>query len=202
MRHRHHRLVNFVMSLALLASAFVIVPAAAAQEAEPIVLEGRGQTATDPFFLPAPDSMITFTHDGTRNFIVRAYAGDRPESLVNTIGAYRGARPISSTEPVTLDIQADGPWTATVTPIPEGGTLELSGTGDTVSGWFDSPGRTTLDITHDGSRNFIVRANCAGRSESVQNLIGPTSGSRVVTFPAGPCYWDVRADGNWSLTPR
>lgn len=189
-------------NVAIIGLVLLLCTVTGATAEEPLYLEGRGQTATDPFSLPAPDSMIAFTHDGSRNFIVRAYAGDRPDSLVNVIGPYSGSRPISSTNPVSLDIQADGAWTATVSPIPPDGSLEFSGVGDTVGGWFTPPSRATFDITHDGSRNFIVRAQCAGRSESVQNEIGPVTGSRVVTFRGGPCYWDVRADGNWSLTPR
>lgn len=189
-----------IVALLVLLLLAVFVGSARAQES--VYLEGHGQTATEPFYLPATDSVLTFTHSGTRNFIVRAYVGDRATGLVNVIGAYRGSRPLSTNGPVTLDIRADGPWSVQIDPIPAGGSVAFSGTGDSVSGWFDSPGRTTMELTHDGTRNFIVRAECAGGDTSVQNEIGPVSGSRVVTFRSGPCYWNVRADGAWSLTPR
>lgn len=187
-------------AMLVLSLAILMVTPASAQES--LYLEGRGQSVPDAFFLPAGDSVLTFTHNGSRNFAVWAYVGDQRELLVNTIGAYSGSRPLSASTPITLDITADGGWTVQVDPIPPGGTVAFSGTGDSVSGWFDSPGRATIDATHDGSRNFAVWAQCAGGRALVQNQIGAVNGSGVVNFSRGPCYWNVQADGNWSLTPR
>jgi hypothetical protein len=37
---------------------------------------------------------------------------------------------------------------------------------------------------------------------SVQNEMGPIQGSTVIDFSDGPCFWEVEADGNWSVEPR
>jgi hypothetical protein len=173
-----------------------------ARQFRPIMLQGRGQTATEPIRLPAAVSVATFTHDGRSNFIVHGFHGTEDDLLVNTIGPYRGARPLVSEDPVTLDIRADGAWTVRVEAIVVGGTAPFTGRGDAVSTLFDPPAQGSWEITHYGTRNFIVWLQCAGGSVLVQNEIGPVNGSRVVQFRRGPCYWDVRADGNWSLRPR
>lgn len=56
-------------------------------------------------------------------------------------------------------------------------------------------------FTHDGQANFIVWLHCAGGDDLGQNEIGPLDVTSVVRFAQGPCLWEVRADGNWSITP-
>lgn len=71
-----------------------------------------------------------------------------------------------------------------------------------MSNQFNAPSGATWDFKHDGARNFVVQLHCQGGDHLVQNRIGIFQGSSILTFPAGPCYWEVQADGNWSLTPR
>lgn len=169
-----------------------------------VTIEGRGQLATDAFYPPAAQSAVAFTHDGQRNFIVRAYTdAPRPDLLVNKIGPYAGVRLLAAPGPVSLEVEADGAWTATLQPIPWSGEAPFSGNGDIVSGQFDPPARGTWIHSHDGERNFIVRLHCAGaRPQLIQNKIGATEGSQIITFGRGPCFWEVEADGSWSLAPR
>ena len=155
----------------------------------PVTLSGRGQTATEAVTLPWPVSVATFTHDGQRNFIVRSYAGGEPTLQVNKIGRYQGQRPVTGSAPVTFDIQADGMWAIRIEPIGLGGTPAVNGSGDTVSALFTPPPTGAWAISHNGSRNFIVRLHCAGGSSLVQNVIGPVQGSRgscVVPDPLSP----------------
>lgn len=169
---------------------------------EPIVLEGIGQTATDTFTLAEGIYSVAFTHNGSSNFIVYAHEGAARDLLVNSIGYYRGSRPLTGPGDFVLDIQADGAWSVHIEPLSTGGSVGFSGTGDDVSPLFEPPGTIPLQISHDGQRNFIVYVHCAGGSNLVQNEIGAVSGSRIVTFDRGPCFWEVRADGSWSLQPR
>ena len=169
---------------------------------EPVVLSGSGQRATEEFYLPSTISVANFTHNGSSNFVVKAYVDSGEELLVNEIGFYRGSRPLVSSGPVMLDIQADGAWTVQVVPLGLAASPAFSGKGDAVSGIFDPPSRGAWEISHDGSSNFVVKCHCVGGSGLVQNEIGAVSGSRVVTFGEGPCFWEVRADGNWSLRSR
>lgn len=169
---------------------------------EPVVLEGVGQFATEPITLPAPISVAAFTHDGAANFIVTVFQGNDQNLLLNEIGIYRGSRPIVGLDPVVLDIDADGPWTLTISAIGIAGSPAFTGTGDAVSGLFDPPDTGPWSVQHNGQANFIVLVHCASDSDLVQNEIGSVSGSTVLSFGDGPCFWEVEADGSWSLAPR
>lgn len=177
-------------------------PLTSTPEPEPIVLEGFGQFATDPIVLPSAVSIATFTHDGSSNFVVTAFQGTERDLLVNEIGFYRGSRPLLGLTPVVLDIDADGPWTVTIEPIGLASSPAFGGAGSSVSGLFDPPGAAPWMIEHNGESNFVVWLHCASGSDLVQNEIGPVSGSTVVSFGAGPCFWEVEADGGWALNPR
>jgi hypothetical protein len=168
----------------------------------PIDLQGRGQTATNPVTPPSSISVVTLTHSGKSNFIVHALTGSEENHLVNEIGTYQGQRPLFGTEPVTFDIDADGPWTIHMEPIRSGGGPPFQGNGDAVSSLFTPPASGPWEISHSGKRNFIVHLYCNNRTTSVQNEIGVVQASRVVQFGQGPCFWEVIADGAWSLRPR
>jgi hypothetical protein len=169
---------------------------------EPIVLRGRGQHATQAVSPPGQISVATFTHTGRRNFIVYSHVGQRRELLVNKIGNYQGQRPILGADPVVFDIDADGDWTIILDVVPLVPTADIQGHGDFVSGIFNPPGNGAWEIQHAGTRNFIVKLHCASGTNLVQNVIGPVSGSRVLQFGRGPCFWEIEADGSWLLRPR
>lgn len=170
----------------------------------PIVLQGVGQVVTDPITPPSAISTITFTHAGPSNFIVKVFQNGEEDLLVNEIGRYQGTRAIVGAEPFFLEINADGSGTATIKPIGIVPSSSFGGSGDAISGLFipSSTNAAPWEVSHDGSRNFIVWLFCFGGFDLVQNEIGAVTGSTVVSFAEGPCYWDVRADGNWSLNPR
>ena len=169
---------------------------------EPVFLEGVGQFATDSITLPAPVSIATFTHDGSRLFIVTVFQGTEQDLLVAKSGFYRGSRPLLGDGPVVLDIDADGPWTVTIEPIGMASSPAFSGAGDAVSGLFDPPSTGPWTVEHDGQRLFIVWLHCGSGSDLIQAESGPVSGSTVLSFGDGPCYWEVEADGGWALNPR
>lgn len=169
---------------------------------KPISLSGRGQTATNPVTPPAPLSVVTLTHNGQANFIVHAIRGSQDVSLVNAIGPYRGQRPLVGNQPTMFDIRADGIWTIRIDPIQIGSKPEFQGTGDAVSPLFTPPSNGPWEISHNGRANFIVHLYCRDGEASVQNEIGPVQGSRLLRFGQAPCFWEVIADGAWSLRPR
>ncbi len=158
----------------------------------------------DPITPPSAISTITFTHAGSSNFIVKVFQDGAEDLLVNEIGRYEGTRAIVGAAPFFLEIDADGSWTALIEPIGIVTSSRFSGTGDAISGLFipSSTSAAPWEVSHDGSSNFIVWLSCAGGTDLVQNEIGAVSGSTVVSFAEGPCYWDVQADGSWSLNPR
>lgn len=181
---------------------------ATATPVPPIIIEGNGQTVTDPFTPPSTINRVFLTHQGRANFIVHVFKADGSEdNLVNEIGAYDGVRPlIGAAGAYYFEVNADGPWTIRVEAITQelDAAAGLEGSGDYVSGVFTPAhdGPTPYTVSHDGQANFIVHLYCAGGEDSVQNEIGKVSGSVVARFAEGPCFWDVRADGAWSLMPK
>ena len=169
---------------------------------EPVQLSGHGQEVTRAISLPAPISIVVLEHRGTRNFIVKAHIGSREELLANEIGGYHGARPLTAQTPVTFEVSADGAWSIEVKPLTGGGRSAVSGRGDDVTALFSAPSAGAWEVQHTGERNFIVKLHCAGGSELIQNTIGAVGGSVFVRFPKGPCFWEIQADGHWSLQPR
>lgn len=185
-----------------LPTATPTVPPVPTATPAPIVLSGSGQEVTRAVPLPAIVVVVELRHGGARNFIVKAHSSGQEELLVNKIGRYHGFRPLAARDPVTFEVNADGTWSIRITPLATGGRPATSGAGDYVGALFSPPTAGAWEVRHSGTRNFIVKAHCAGGSELVQNKIGAVGGSVFVTFPAGPCFWEVEADGQWSLQPR
>jgi len=186
------------------APTVVTVAPTVAPAPAPVVLRGTGQTATDAFTLPAPTSRAVFTHNGRSNFAVQVFIGTKRDLLINTIGAYEGTRPLRASEPIRLDIEADGAWTVTITPIACcAASGEFAGHGDAVSNQFNPPGPVAWEFLNNNSTsNYAVWTRCVGSDSLVQNRIGVFQGSTIVSFARGPCYWEVISDGDWSMKPR
>lgn len=169
----------------------------------PVTLSGRGQTASAEIRLPSARSAATFTHRGTSNFAVHVFRGERRELLVNEIGTYDGARPLLGTDPIRLNIEADGAWTVTIAAIAPGGTAAVTGRGDFVSQLFTPPGTGSYRFEHSGTTgNYAVFLHCADRRQLIQNEIGVFSGSKIIQFGQAPCFWEVVADGAWSIAAQ
>lgn len=173
---------------------------------EPIQFEGSGQTVTDPFTPPRGIYRVTFTHDGNENFIVHSFIGGDEDSLVNVIGGYQGARPLIGGQETYFEVRADGNWSIQLEPLDRDDTVAqgFEGHGDAVSALFTpaKQGAVPYNLMHTGEENFIVHLYCADGQDSVENAIGPVNGSVVARFSGDPCFWEVRADGDWSLKPK
>ena len=178
-------------------------------EPSPVVLSGKGDFVSDPVKLTFVAN-LTLTHAGARNFIVYENQGTAKNLLVNTIGLYQGTRPLwadgqTLDGPRTFEIKADGAWTLTMSPIKCCATEgAFAGHGDAVSTSITSTDTSSKpwEISHTGTRNFIVYLRCDTGANLVVNKIGAYSGSALVALSKGFCIWDVRADGDWSIKPR
>lgn len=170
----------------------------------PISQSGAGDSV-----IPLPPdvtaAIVTATHDGGANFIVQVLdAGNQPtlDLLVNAIGAYSGssAYGLNGTlgEPGTnLQVQADGNWTVTISPISSAAELPASGTGSGV--FVYSGAATTGAFTSDGEANFIVIQYSDDLIPNLAiNQIGSYSGT--VPISAGPSVVTVNSSGNWTAT--
>jgi len=173
-----------------------------------VVVEGRGTTTSDELTpqygggVNLGIDVVTLTHDGRSSFIVTAVQGAQSEVVASAIGAYRGQRPLVVQGPVSFQVTADGVWTLKVQPIAAGAMPPFSGSGDAVSAYFTPPAPATWDVAHDGQTSFFVFAHCVGGSLVVEDKRGAFQDTAQIEFPRGPCFWEVRADGAWSLKPQ
>jgi hypothetical protein len=173
-----------------------------------VAISGHGTSQTDPI-TPQYDSglnvgveVVSLSHDGHSTFVVAAiHENQSEETLATAIGGYTGQRPLVVEGPIQFKVTADGNWTLKVQPIPNGATPNFKGSGDAVSGYFTPPSPGTWQINNTGQSQFYVYAHCAGGSVLVENSEGTVQDTPRVEFPRGPCFWEVRADGTWSLQP-
>ena len=168
---------------------------------EPQSLAGSGHSATSPITPVGAVSVLTITHNGPDGFSVKAFVDGGELPLVNLTGPYFGSRPLITSNPFTLEIDTTGDWTVSISPLGSGGVPSVSGTGDSVSPLFDPPEDGPWDVAYSGPGNFRVNLHCDGGNQLIQNAIGDFTGTIPITFPAGPCFWEVQASGPWSLTP-
>ncbi|MDQ0375830.1 TM2 domain-containing protein [Cellulomonas humilata] len=171
----------------------IFTPATQAGTGDNLVALPAGATA----------GIVTATHDGAANFaisVLDAENGSTGELLVNTIGPYTGTTLFGRglSEPVTLQITADGSWTLTIAPFSTAPLLAPAGSGDAV--FLYDGGTGALTATHDGDGNFVVSEDTGELFEFglLVNEIGPYSGT--VPLSAGPSVVDVKANGGWTLT--
>jgi hypothetical protein len=168
---------------------------------------GTGDKVITGINLPAGYAYkISLTHEGSRNFIVAFYYGDRKDYCANEIGNYSGTAVLmkSSTAGLSngmLEIKADGAWTAFISTITNTSTKSLQGVGNKVSGSISlSRGNYVVSTAHTGSSNFIVVIYSLGndRTYYVANEIGSYSGQSVVSIKDNGQYCvEVSADGAW-----
>jgi|GEM_PF-980225 hypothetical protein len=180
---------------------------APAPPAAAIVIQGQGDTVTDRVMLPSGRNRVISTHQGKRHFGIWAYLDDGSRDLVaNDIGTVHAQRPLVASGGVYFEVSADGPWTITIEALQNDPAAAhgISGNGEYVSGLFTPVrlGPVPYNLSHTGKRNFAIWLRCEGGNDLIVNEIGAYTGSVIVDFERGPCFWDVTADGTWSATPR
>jgi len=203
-----------------LTGALLVAPPAGALQP----LKGAPQTTSGvgdavPSIRPVDEPIIvTTSHDGESNFIVKPIGKDGEEgfSWVNEIGPYSGTTfqtmdgflaSFDKKNPIiAADVMADGNWSIQIRKLkaaPKKGMKRGSGTGDVV---FRFPkatkGLTRMTLVHDGESNFIVKPISTKGDDgfSLVNEIGRYKGT--VRVPAGTKYIWVQADGNWNYTTK
>lgn len=171
---------------------------------EALKINGSGDTATKKFKLEKGFVIVDATHQGSSNFAVKLLDANANmiKLVVNEIGNYTGKKIYAvPTGEYQYEVTASGPWTINMSQeipaevAPEG---KVTGKGDSVVFMNISKGAKTVAFTHDGSRNFVVKAN---DSVLLANEIGTYSGSKVQKVEDTSIYYfDITADGNWSMT--
>ena len=142
------------------------------------------------------------TNNGSRNFIVKVHdASGSTDLLVNDIGAYDGYVILLGSAPYSFEINSSGDWSIQLEKIETSSETTFSGKGDFVTNTFTSSS-TTWHITHDGSRNFIVKSYSTDGRDLLVNTIGTYDGKVLFKIPSGSFgMFEINADGNWTIEP-
>lgn len=163
------------------------------------------QDGTGAFTLTLPTGvgygLVHATHQGTAGFSLTVLdsAGTEAELLVDTVGAYDGTTGLgltSATEPATIQVAADGPWTLEISPIAAATALPAAGHGDGVF-LYDGPA-TDVALTHTGG-SYLFAWQQSGAAYDVA-LLADEAGEFSGTAPlaAGPALVVVNSDGDWT----
>lgn len=83
--------------------------------------------------------------------------------------------------------------------LPPPPPVDLQGFGQTATDTVTPPASISkVSLTYSGSGNFIVWAYQGGSEDLLVNTIGSYSGTRVL-FGEDPVFFDITADGPWTL---
>ncbi len=143
------------------------------------------------------------THSGRRNFAIWQYdANGGRELLVNEIGNYNGYVLLSGSAPYTLEITADGMWTYQIEKLSASNESSFMGKGDFVTPIISLESQT-YQFTHNGKSNFAVWVYSENGRDLLVNEIGNYNGKRIINFSSDSnVFFEVTADGDWSITPQ
>ncbi|ELY99727.1 hypothetical protein C482_09587 [Natrialba chahannaoensis JCM 10990] len=172
---------------------------------------GIESNTTESFALEKGIVTADFSHDGDADLTVELVpAGDTngdDRVIPTTSTATQSGESIITVEEGTyqLEVDADGAWSLDLdqpevhsddlTALP----TDVSGSGSSYVGPFDTEGNVSLDVTHDGDGLFMVDGYGAdGRSEQLIHQNGTFDSSR--SYSAGGAVWlNVEADGDWTI---
>lgn len=173
---------------------------------------GSGPALTDAFTLEDGVTTVEFDHDGESTFRTELVAISDTESndpLVEGRGPIKGGRAIVTRDDTyVLEITADRAWTIECEqPVVDGldpDTLPYtdSGSGVDYTGPVLLTRRTELTTTHYGDSSVSIWAYTA---DGNRNHLVETSGTverRTGVRIDGPTWFDVDADGEWTLELR
>lgn len=180
-----------------------------------ITVQGTGTPGQEMTHdLPGPDEHATPNASGRWQMQVRLQPGEnnlkfrqgeagngteRTLRVTYVLPPTPTPEPTDTPEPTATPVPTDTPEpTATPTPLPK--PVTLSGRGQDVTRKFVAPGPVSIArFEHSGESNFIVTAYGPEGEDLLVNEIGDYTGSRPL-FGEGTYYFDVDADGPWSVT--
>jgi hypothetical protein len=156
--------------------------------------------------------IVTATHNGSANFVVKVVGNGADELLVNTIGRYSGQTVWSEAHRgrYRVAVEADGGWRVKLyQPVPADAKRNLIGkfTGRGDRALYVKTTRRVqpvLTSAHNGQANFVVKIIGYGGitgEDLLVNEIGHYHGQTLLDqeIPRGTYVVSVEADGTWSL---
>ena len=169
----------------------------------PIVLSGTGNAETDVLHLGDAAYRATITHTGDGEFLITVLDSfDLRFVLVDKVGPYEGSRPLHVARSYQLTVTANGPWTISISPLEPDQTAKQTfvGSGDSVSGFFNAEDTIRWFITSEDPDQLMLSLHCTRSGTYIFiNVFGATTGGGEA-FAYGNCFWDVRAEGAWTVT--
>lgn len=186
-------------------------PAPQPRSIEPIKFSGSGKKATDAFEVEGGVTIFRMEHTGgSSNFAVQLLdgsSGELKELLANEIGGFKGSKLVGlEAGSYVLDIEADSNWAVTIEqPRPaDGPTPPQTFTGDGPEAVgpikFDG-GLARFAMKHSGDGNFAITLHDSTGSlvDLLVNEIGSFEGDDATGVGTGLFWFDVTANGPWSL---
>lgn len=171
------------------------------EKIEPITISGAGADVVE-----VPENLavclVSAQHSGDSNFSIWSLDAnmENVDLLVNTIGAYSGTTTTGLGRGTAkfLEIEGDGEWTVTMSPMSEAHQLENGEQrfGDDVV-FLNATGAKKLSIINDGESNFSIWAFGSSKSDLLVNEIGSYSGT---VANKGYSLLVVNSEGTWSVT--
>jgi hypothetical protein len=176
-----------------------------------VTISGRGARVVTIRLVRNSPLVVTGSHNGQSNFIVRLVGAGTSETLFNEIGAYSGQTAVADIHSgrFRVAVQADGVWTlGFAQPTPPRAAKPIPGT-ITGRGARVIAVRATRHLqpvvtaTHRGQSNFIVQMIGYGTTigqATLFNEIGNYHGQTLMDdLPRGSYLLYVQADGAWSI---
>ncbi len=171
---------------------------------DPIIASGSGDSVVDIDKWSGP-ALLTINYSGGSNFVVWNFdsAGQEIDLLVNTIGSYKGTRPLdflASEHTVRLSIESSGNWDFAILPLEEIRRSDvpglLEGLGDDVVLLSEGEADLLVIDASSADSNFVIW----GYGDDVDllvNEIAPYTGTVIV--PRGIFVLAIEAEGPWSI---
>lgn len=172
-------------------------------------ISGSGSEVTNEFEIDDGILISSFSVDDSRSFsteLVDVVGGRSNRRFTQTDG-HRSGQSILSVDAGSyrIDVEASGSWDLELNqPQVHSDDLEdlphsVSGTGSGVVGPMWIPESGSLEITHDGSHDFLVDMHAAkGGWERIVDDAGTFDSNRSYGV-TGTVWVNVEADGSWSI---
>ncbi|MDB5080698.1 MAG: lipoprotein [Chloroflexi bacterium] len=180
---------------------------------KPQTFSGNSDKVITGVKLTSGPARFVMSYSGSRNFIVQFLDsnGETVALAANTIGAYQGTVyvPVASSNSYAIQVQATGNWKIDVL---DNLVLSQENTapGPVYKGHGDSAiliaipkeGLNIFKMTHNGKRNFIVQiisAKDGSMAALLANVIGSYNGEKAQRAEQGNYFFQVQADGDWTV---
>jgi len=172
-----------------------------------ISLSGSAQSATDFVKLEPGAWVAELIHSGQGHFGVWLLdsQGSKVELLVSTTGSFHGSKAfrIDAAGEYLFDVSANNPWRLGLHPPEEvEGVVAFEGQTQAGTKLVRLPGGLNVfRLHHEGSGHFGVWLldKTGSKIELLTSVTGAFNGSKAVQLRGGHYYFDVSADGAWSV---